>query len=79
VLKFYSLIFWLPTIAAIILLRVSWSLNLLAGRSAILFCTWFLLALVAQAFASSPAMWAVGLVLQVALGVTLSLRLKLNA
>lgn len=78
-LKIYFLIFWLPTIVSMVLLVASWSLELLAGRSVILFCTWFVLALAAQAFAHSPSVWAIALVAQVALAMTLSLRLKLSA
>jgi hypothetical protein len=55
-----------------------WRDGELFGRTGVLFCVWFLVAAVTQLFASSPGMWILGLVAQLALAITLILKRQLS-
>ena len=76
--RLYSLIFWFPAITNVIFLKASWDAEAIYGKLAALAILWFLVALYLQAFARSPATWATGLVMQVALGVALIIRWKID-
>ena len=69
-------IFWLPPIASAIFLWITWSTGLL--RRPWLALAWFLVALYVQ-FSALPytPVWALGIALQVALGVRLAILWKL--
>ena len=76
--RLYSLIFWFPAITNVIFLKASWDAEAIYGKLAALAILWFLVALYLQVFARSPAMWAAGLVMQVALAVVLIIRWKID-
>jgi len=75
-LAFYFVIFWLPTIASLLLLVRLWNEGELMGRGAALCACWFLLSLCTQYFAWNPALWAVGLVSQTGLAIFMSVKWK---
>ncbi|HKQ60634.1 MAG TPA: hypothetical protein VJS92_05065 [Candidatus Polarisedimenticolaceae bacterium] len=77
-IRLYFLIFWIPAATSAIALGLTWSQGML--RRPPVFLGWFALALLLQVWAAtlSPP-WAVGLILQVALAVTLAIKLKLEA
>jgi hypothetical protein len=72
----YSLIFWIPALASAVMLLAAGPLGLLTRPG--LLVLWFGLALLLQAMAGpfSP-LWAVGLVLQVILGIYMAIQIKL--
>lgn len=77
-LDLYVAIFWIPAIASIILLLVLRRVEgtSLAGSS--LLGGWYVTAFAMQYFAHSPNARVLGLVLQVALAIYLSVRLRIS-
>lgn len=75
--RFYFMIFWIPAVASGLLLALARS-NGLIGRP-VLMLAWFVLALSLQIWGAlfSPV-WAIGLVLQTILAISLSIRLQLG-
>ena len=73
-MAFYFVIFWLPTIASLLMLVRLWNEGELTGRGAMMFGCWFLLSLGTQYFARNPGMWAAGLVSQTGLAILLILK-----
>ena len=75
--QIYLLIFWIPAIVSAIMLWIAWSNDIVRYRGLVL--VWFAAALFLQVLAGlfSPV-WAVALVLQVALALYLSFRVKLG-
>jgi hypothetical protein len=75
--EIYFLIFWIPTIASALSLWIAWNTGTLSRP--LLLLAWFGIALFLQivTFRFSPG-WAIGLGLQAALAVYLSLRRKLD-
>jgi len=55
-----------------------WRVGELYGGTGILFCVWFVLAVVTQLFAPNLAVWILGFVAQVALAIVLVLKQQLS-
>lgn len=74
-LKVYFLIFWIPAATSAVTLLAMWTSGMLLRPT--LFLSWFLAALLLQFGAAllSPA-WAIGLVLQTALAISLAIKWK---
>jgi hypothetical protein len=69
---------FLPIIVSLwFLVRLWWKAELF-GKTGALFCVWFVLAAVAQLFASSLGLWVVGFLAQVALAIVLVLKQRLS-
>jgi hypothetical protein len=69
---------FLPIIVSLwFLVRLWWEAELF-GKTGALLCVWFVLAAVAQLFASSLGLWVVGFLAQVALAIVLVLKQRLS-
>ena len=75
--QIYLLIFWIPAVASVVALGISWSNSILQRPTLLL--AWFVLALFFQIVAGlfSP-LWAIGLVLQTILAVYLGIQMKIK-
>ncbi len=78
-LAIWFMIFWIPPIASAVLLVASWRMGELPPRQLLFLASWCLVAALLQFRGGSTALWVSGLVLQVALGVYLSVRWKLGS
>ena len=67
-----------PILVSLGLLVWLWHESELYGKSGTLFCVWFVLAAVTQLFASSPGVWVVAMLAQVALAIVLVFKQTLS-
>ena len=77
-MAFYFQLFWLPTALSAGLLALLWVNDCLHGRMPGVFAGWFLTAIALQLFALTTGMWALGLLLQTALSITLLVKQQLE-
>jgi hypothetical protein len=69
---------FLPILVSLWFLVRLWREGELFGAQELLFCGWFLVALVAQLFAPSVGGWIVGLLAQVILAIVLVLKQQID-
>ena len=69
---------WLAAGVSVWFLVKLWLQGELIGRQQIVFCTWFIVAFMAQLLAQSPGVWIAGLVAQVFLAITVVLKDRLD-
>jgi hypothetical protein len=70
---------WLAAVVSLWFLVRLWLEGELVGTRQVVFCTWFVVAVMTQFFAQSPGVWAAGVVAQVILAITLVLKNKLDS